>query len=251
MDEMSRSGSVRLVCWNLEWCPLPSSRSRRGKVAGVTIARQEPDIVCLTEARLGWFSDGGGAVVSSEPLGETHSMHRHDGRKILLWSRWGWSDVDRVGSENIRDLGRFVAATTSTPVGPVRVVGVVIPYRGSNVAHGSRDRTSWEDHRRYLAALQQIVNNRTLPTVVVGDFNQRHPFDPDYLVPEELHTEMLRSLGDLRIVTGGSAAGIDGPLIDHVALSSEIHAGELVAWPATQEGTEVSDHPGFRIDLQL
>lgn len=90
-----------------------------------------------------------------------------------------------------------------------------------------------------------------LPTVVVGDFNQRHPFYPDYLVPEELHAEMLRSLGDLSIVTGGDAAGIDGPLIDHAALSSELHVGELVAWPATQEGTEVSDHPGFRIDLQL
>lgn len=220
-------------------------------IAQAILARQQPDIVCLTEARLGWFSEEGGAVVSSEPLSETHSMHRHDGRKILLWSRWGWTDVDRVGSEDIRDLGRFVAATTSTPFGPLRVAGVVIPYRGSNVAHGSRDRTSWEDHRRYLAALQPIVDDRTLPMVVVGDFNQRHPFDSDYLVPEELHTEMLRSLGDLAIATGGNVPGIDRPLIDHVALSPGVRDGELMAWPAAHDGIEVSDHPGFRLDLQL
>lgn len=137
------------------------------------------------------------------------------------------------------------------PSGPLRVAGVVIPYRGSNVAHGSRDRTSWEDHRRYLAALQGIVDNRTLPMVVAGDFNQRHPFAPAYLVPEELHTQMLRSLGDLAMATGGNVPGIDAPLIDPVALSPGLRDGEVRAWPAAQDGIEVSDHPGFRLDLQL
>ena len=80
----------------------------------------QPDLACLTEARLGWFADEG-EVVASEPLAESHHMHRDDGRKILLWSRTGWGDVDHVGSEDIRDLGRFVAATTRTPVGPLRV----------------------------------------------------------------------------------------------------------------------------------
>lgn len=248
---MSRSDSVRLLCWNLEWAPLPSSRSRRGRIAERIIAQQQPDVACLTEARLGWFSDHQGEIVASEPLDEDHNMHRHDGRKVLLWSRTGWVDVDCVGSEDIRDLGRFVAATATTPLGPLRVVGIVIPYRGSNVGHGSRDQTVWEDHRRYLAALVRILDDRRLPTVVVGDFNQRHPFDPDYIVPEELHDELLQSLGHLRIVTGGHVPGLDRPLIDHAAVSPEVRTQGFAAWSASQEGEQVSDHPGFRIELQL
>jgi len=112
---MPGSDSVRLLCWNLEWCPLPSGRSRRGKIGQAIIERQQPDIACLTEARLGWFADEDGSVVTSEPLAESHHMHRHDGRKILLWSRTGWSDIDHAGSEDIRDFARFVAATTQTP----------------------------------------------------------------------------------------------------------------------------------------
>ena len=248
---MPGADSVRLLCWNLEWCPLPAGRSHRGQVAGRVIAQQRPDIACLTEARLGWFADEDGAVVSSEPLAGSHNMHRHDGRKILLWSRTGWTDVDQVGSEDIRDLGRFVAATTSTPSGPLRVMGVVIPYRGSNVGNGTRDRTPWEDHRRYLAALRQLVSRTTLPTVVVGDFNQRDPFDPGYVVPDELHADLLQSLGHLSIATGGDAPSLDRPLIDHAALSPDLRVREFVAWPATQDGVEISDHPGFCLSLQL
>jgi len=131
------------------------------------------------------------------------------------------------------------------------VIGVVIPYRCCNVGHGTRDRTPWEDNRRYLAALRQIVSDTALPTVVVRDFNQRHPFDPGYGAPEELHAELLRSLGQLSIATGGDAPDLGYPLIDHAAVSPDLRVQGFVAWPATQDGVEVSDHPGFRIDLQL
>lgn len=245
------SRTLRLVCWNLEWCPLASSRSSRGKIADALIAEQEPDLTCLTESRLGWFPEGQGDVAVSEPVPASHNMHRHGGRKIQLWSRWGWEDVDPVGSEDIRDLFRFVAATTISPAGPVRVVGVVIPYRDSNVTHGRKDRARWDDHRRYLDALEDILDSRQLPTIVVGDFNQRHPYDSGYIVPAEVHGQLLRSLGDLEIATAGPAPGLDHALIDHVAVSEELKTHDLQAWPAVQNGTKISDHPGFRLDLQL
>jgi endonuclease/exonuclease/phosphatase family metal-dependent hydrolase len=242
------SDAVRLVCWNLEWCPLPSGRSKRGRVAQRVITEQMPDVACLTESRLDWLDGWDGAIVSSEPLDTAHHMHRHDGRKVVLWSRSGWRDVDAVGSEDIRDLRRVVAGTTDTPFGPVRFVGVVIPYRNSNVNHGPR--AVWEDHRRYLVSLAKILDSTTLPTVVVGDFNQRHPFDPSYIVPEDLHAELTKALQGLRIVTAGTVAGIDGRLIDHVAITPELEAANVTAWPAMQANVTVSDHPGFRVDLR-
>jgi hypothetical protein len=39
---------------------------------------------------------------------------------------------------------------TDTPIGPIRFVGVCIPWRDAHVRTGRRDRAPWEDHLRFL-----------------------------------------------------------------------------------------------------
>jgi hypothetical protein len=159
------------------------------------IEEQRPDDVCLTEAQLGWLSDRGGEVVASEPLPASHRMRRYTVGRSCCGRRGGGVPLIASGpTTSATSPGlwprrrRPLADRCESSASSSRI-------RGSNPAHGSRDRKPWDDHRRCLASLREILGGRRLPTVVVGDFNQRHPFDPDYMVPEELYEELLGLFG--------------------------------------------------------
>jgi endonuclease/exonuclease/phosphatase family metal-dependent hydrolase len=159
---------LTVATWNVEW-RAPGSvdaaliRERLNSVGA--------DIICLTEAYAD-FMGGEGHLIESEPdYGYPVVQGR---RKVLLWSREPWAAVDRVGQPDLPP-GRFVAGRTMTPVGPINVVGVCIPWREAHVRSGTRDRTLWQDHLAYLKGLRGILADRTERTLVMGDFNQRVP----------------------------------------------------------------------------
>jgi hypothetical protein len=56
---------------------------------------------------------------------------------------------------------------TDTPIGPIRFVGVCIPWRDAHVRTGRRDRAPCEDHLRFLEQAR-IVQFEASPLLEVG-----------------------------------------------------------------------------------
>lgn len=234
---------MRLLNWNLEFAPPAGSR---GLAIAEVIRERYADVVCLTETLEHWPMDGGHWIWAEPDYGY---QQRGDRRKVGLWSRRPWSDVDPVGSGDLPG-GRFVAGTTDTPIGPVRMVGVCIPWRAAHVSTGRRDRAPWEDHVAYLDALAALVPGwlDAGPQVVVGDFNQRIP---RRYAPVAAHESLLRAFAPLTIITTGDVPGLDRPVIDHVALGPGLVAHAVTGISRIVDGRRVSDHDGVVVDLAM
>lgn len=120
---------MRVATWNLE-------RKTFGRQPGLTAIEHlqglDSDVLVVTETRTSYpYADG--ALVSSQALTDS------DERKVVMWARNGWTDVDDHGADGLPP-GRFVSATTSTPVGDVRVMGVCVSWHMANVKFGAKNR---------------------------------------------------------------------------------------------------------------
>lgn len=111
---------TRVITWNVEWA---TPRSARGSRILEIIEARRPDLACLTESQLDLVPTGGHVISSTADYGYPGPSER---RKVVLWSRHAWTDVDVEGDPTLPS-GRFVRATTETPIGPIEVVGVCIP----------------------------------------------------------------------------------------------------------------------------
>lgn len=156
---VSDAGSIRLATWNLEWAPT----SRRERIVE-RIALLAPDILGATEADREILPSGGHVAQCEADSGYGVVRGR---RKVILWSRWPLEEVDPRGSGELPP-GRFVAATSHTPHGPLRLIGVCIPWRDAHVRTGRRDQTPWQEHLQHLSALGPLLAGRDhrLPTLV-------------------------------------------------------------------------------------
>jgi endonuclease/exonuclease/phosphatase family metal-dependent hydrolase len=230
--------ALTLVNWNLEWAP----RSRRERISR-RLDRLAPDVLCATEADREILPRGGHVAESGSDYGYGHQPAR---RKALLWSRWPLEDVDAVGDPGLPP-GRFVAATCRTPFGPLRLVAVCVPWSHARVRRAGR--AVWQDHLDYLERLGPILssNDRDVPLVVVGDFNQRIPRRRAPIAAAEA---LRRALGDLVVATAGDLSGIDRQVIDHVAHSPGLRvAGVEGIDRHDADGRRLSDHDAVRVRL--
>jgi hypothetical protein len=134
--------SFKLLNWNIQWA---KSGTKRGNAIREIIDLQGADVVCITESYAGLFADGH-TICSGEDYGYPIKQGR---RKVMLWSKTAWRDVDVVGDPGL-PTGRFVAGTHSTPIGDIRFVAVCIPWSSAHVSSGSKNRKRWEDHLSYL-----------------------------------------------------------------------------------------------------
>ncbi len=144
---------IRLVVWNVAWARPDTDR---GKTIQQYFAAARPDLLCVTEGFAELLPASGYVIESDPDYGYPPFAGR---RKVLLWSRQPWSRVDRVGIEALPQ-GRFVSGTTNTPLGPVDVYGVCIPWRDAHVRGGRKDRKAWEEHTSYISALNRILSDR-------------------------------------------------------------------------------------------
>ena len=117
--------SLKLVNWNVEWATPGSQRTPEilNRVRG-----HDPQVVCLTETHDGLLSQGGHTICSQPDYG--YYPIKKGRRKVILWSRVPWEQVDNVGIDSMPP-GRFVSGVTQTSVGEVRVIGICIPWFGS------------------------------------------------------------------------------------------------------------------------
>ncbi|MDG2114757.1 MAG: hypothetical protein P8N02_19380, partial [Actinomycetota bacterium] len=162
-------------------------------------------------------------------------------------SKEAWRDVDDFGSSDLPP-GRFVAGTTDTSIGPVRVMGVCISWHMANVKYGNKDKRPWEDHLAYCSALPSVLEQEHgLPLVMAGDYNQRIPS------PRPNRKEAL-ALGDalapVTVLTAGEVDGCEKPGIDHISVVG-LEARSIWGWPNLVGGVRCSDHDGVAADLSL
>lgn len=230
-----------MLTWKLE---RRTSTSPRAAIAIDHLMSQSPDIVVLTEARTTLPLPGGHVLWSDPPVGTRFAA---DERKVLIWSKHPWTDVDLVGAPGL-DQTRFVSATTATPLGDVRVLGICIPYHMADVTTGPKPRSRpWERHMAYLESLTRMLAGLRMATVIAGDFNQKIPrVKGGYrLAADTLQAAFVPTT----IVTAGAPTGGTRPGIDHIAVSSQLRATSVWAWPQAIDGVRMSDHEGAGADL--
>lgn len=234
------------MAWNVEWAT-PRSR-RSAEILARIFVDYDPDVVCLTEADFNLLADRSGSVICSQPDG---IRAKTDGslRKVVLWSKEPWEKVDTQGVDTLPP-GRFVSAVTTTPLGEVAVVGVCIPYRDARVrwTNDGVTRKPWEDHRQYLAGLNEVLRcTPARPLVLLGDFNQQ--VGQTGYAPRALR-ETLRTALSERLTIATSALGFDGRrVIDQIAISEDLSAQSLSLISRYCSDESLTDHVGVFADL--
>lgn len=235
---------LRIACWNTEWHAAHSPRGSKLKAALLTA---DPHVFCLPEARHDFLAGDFHGIHSDPDYGYPVKTDRS---KVSLWSRAQWRDVDRLGSPDLPP-GRFVSGTTDTAVGPIRVVGLCIPWRSAHVSSGARNRKPWEDHERYLEGIGPVIAREAAhgPLLVVGDLNQRIPARS---VPQRLAEMLERALAGLDVWTAGVIDGLDTQLLCHIAGSRQLKALTPPEGISRKiGGLEVSDHDGVTVQFSM
>ena len=129
MSASHETVSITVVNWNVEWAT-PGAWSRRDEILK-PIDREAPHIGCLTESDIRLLAGMPGHTIHSQP----DDVKGIDNlRKVLLWSREPWQQVDDVGSDAMPP-GNFVSGVTRTPLGRA-----VTHRRRFNVPCGTRSR---------------------------------------------------------------------------------------------------------------
>jgi hypothetical protein len=241
-DHAQVAGKLSLATFNCEW---RRTSSDDASLIRERVLIESPHVVCLTETHHDFLAQCGGYTITSAPPVSGPGMETR--RKVLLWSRNPWTDVDTTGPQDL-PKGRYAAAKTNTPAGEVRFVGVVIPYRFAGVRFGEPKRRSWELHLQYLEALDRYLPEQPERTIVLGDFNQRVPRKYQ---PLHVYDELQRVLlSRFNIITDGVLRPVERQAIDHVCISRDL------AWNATRtisnerpDGGQISDHFGVRVEV--
>ena len=96
---------LKALTWNTQWATPASKRTPDilRRVEGHT-----PDIARLTEVNDGLLSRDGHSISAGPDYGYALKAGR---RKVLLWSREPWEQVDDVGRVDLPP-GRFVSGVT-------------------------------------------------------------------------------------------------------------------------------------------
>ena len=234
---------MKVINWNVKWAKPGSDRAN---IILDKIDKLQPDIVCITECYNDIFSDIGYSISSDSDYGYQSNSDR---RKVILWSKNPWTQVDPIGDKNLPS-GRFISGVTKTPIGEIIFVGVCIPWRDAHVRTGRKDRQMWEDHKIYLKGLKGILNSSSVePTILLGDFNQRVP---RLKQPIFIFNTLMATIPDsLSFATPGVIPGIDKQTIDHVAHSPELTPFNLDSIDNLDyRNRELSDHFGVVIDFE-
>ena len=234
---------MRAVTWNVEWA---TPRSWRTTEILSRIDRHAPEIVCLTETDIGLLSKRGYTICSQPDAGYGIKMGR---RKVILWSREPWDEVDDVGLDSMPP-GRFVAGVTQTSLGKVTVIGVCIPWFGSRTEarRKAKRKMRWEDHEQYLVGLTEFLGRVPAKRMIVmGDFNQA--IGTSGRARPELRLALKKAFPASMKIATSELAFQGSKSIDHIALSDDWVVGSLDVISNIYEERKLSDHFGVVADL--
>ena len=196
-----------------------------------------------------------GQTITSEISG-AGNMENRGGRKVVLWSRFGWTNIDTLGSPRLPE-GRYLRAETEAAGQIWSIIGMCIPYRNYRVSDNWGDKRlgTWVGACRYLDALREDV----LPqiqhrerNILLGDFNLQIP-PKNYPHPNsQVDMKRRATFADFRIVTSHADSDpvLDKPFIDHIALSYDIILKSKNYFSRRfADGDVLSDHNGVVVDI--
>lgn len=229
------------LTWNVQWA---TPRSRRTPEILSRIDRHAPEVVCLTETHVGllpMLPTGGHAICSQPDYGYTVREGR---RKVALWSRQPWEQLDAVESDSIPP-GRFVSGVTQTSLGVLTVFGICIPWFGSRTEarRESERKMRWEDHEQYLAGLTEVLGGDSANRMMVmGDFNQI--VGPGSRAPHKLQLALQNAFSPRMTISTAGLTFQGRGSIDHIALSEDLTAESVDVISNIHDGGKLSDHFG-------
>lgn len=236
---------LKMVNWNVNWA---TPRSKRTPEIRRRIEQHAPDVICLTEAYTQTWIQEGNTICSQPNYGYPITEGR---RKVLLWSREPWEQVDDIGIDSLPP-GRFVSGVTKTSVGKVTVIGVCIPASGmrTEAKRGPERKAQWEDHEQYLHGLAEVLGRPSAGRlVVIGDFNQR--IRQGSYTPPKLR-ELLQRVFPQHMTIATPALGFQGDrCIDHIAISDDLAVESLGVISNMDGDRELSDGRHFGVVAEV
>ncbi len=227
---------LRCLTWNWRY-----ATGYRLRILTERTLTWQPDVVCYTEVLRSTLPAG----YCLEPGADYGYGEQPERRKVVLWSRWPWQDVDVVGDPALPS-GRFVSGITAG----VRFVGVCIPWKDAHVRSGRRDSKPWQDHITYCQHLGTILRRYdTQPVCLLGDFNQ---YIPRRRQPQAVFAALQAVLpSDYAVATAGLVNAEGKHLIEHIVLAPALQILEpptvFPRFDAT--GKALSDHVGVGLVL--
>ena len=210
---------LKISCWNSDWA---TPTSKRGKFF---IDQFDSDIICLTEGYENLLPKDGYIISSHEDYGYKSKNGR---RKVILWSKNEWTDIDQLGSKEIPS-GRFISGVTSG----IRIIGLCIPWRFAHVSTGRKDRKPWEDHLSFI----QNLSFSNQKTIILGDFNQNIPKKNQ---PEIVFSSLNNMIDGFNLLTTNMG-------LIHIVISTDLIA-ESIEKIATKNN---SDHDGINCSIKF
>lgn len=228
---------IKILNWNTQADKNPSDKP---PIVRQLIQSLDADIICLTEAHpdylpdSGYRLDGGLSGWRSDDSGA---------RKVMLWSRVEWQQVDSVGDDNLPP-GRFLSAYH--PAGDLQVIAVCIPYiayRYADIQH------NWQGHRLYTDHLTQILKQPRFQqkTLLMGDFNVPVASASMRGYSRQAHDGVTTALksNQMIVATRGRTRASGKPVIDHIATTPDLTISSVTVTDHPR-----SDHPYVTADLQ-
>ena len=237
--------SLNVLTWNVEWA---GPRSRHATEIRDRISAHTPEIVCLTEANIALLTGPGHTIFSQPDSGYKVNPKR---RKVLLWSREPWDEVDATGIDSLPP-GRFIAGVTQTSLGKVKVVGVCIPWFGSRTEarRGNEQRKQWQDHEDYLAGLTEYLRHSSAKRqIVMGDFNQIIGLGSR--APDTLQSKLQTAFPPAMRIATSEISYQERKTIDHIAVSDDWAVESMDVISNIHDGKCLSDHFGIAANLSL
>lgn len=234
---------MKLVNWNVQWA---TPRSLRRADILRRIEEHDPEVICLTETHDELLAQDGYTISSQADYGYAIKPHR---RKVMLWSREPWEQVDDVGIDSMPP-GRFVSGVTGTSLGEVTVVGICIPWHASRTERrrGCERKKGWEDHGQYLAGLTKVLKKATTKRLIVaGDFNQI--IGAGSRAPLKLISALAEAFPPGMTIFTSDSTFQGRKAIDHIALSNDLKCESLGVIGNLHDGKELSDHFGVFADI--
>ena len=149
-------------------------------------------------------------------------------RKVILWSKDKWTDIDQIGSKEI-PIGRFISGVTNG----IKIIGLCIPWRFAHVSTGRKDRKPWDEHLSFIKNLS-FSNEKT---IILGDFNQNIPKKNQ---PEIVFSSLKNMIDGFNLLTTNMG-------LVHIVISTDLNA-ESIQKIATENN---SDHDGISYSIKF